>query len=138
VCKAICLQIFTEFTLSAAPPDRRSELLRLYNFIASPSVLRVLIAQLTLNFALSDFVASFLGFSYHATASAVTNATAAATGIVGAAFVLATGAAITSLSCFIFTCVTAACSLPLSLMVYGCFLNSGHRLCHVLPLSRKR
>jgi hypothetical protein len=87
-------QIFTEFLLSAPPPDRRSEAQRLFRFITSPLIRFVLIIQAICNVALSDVVSSFIGVSYHASAAAAAAAAAAATGSIGAAFTLATGAAL--------------------------------------------
>ncbi len=127
-------QIFTEFLLTAPPPDRRSEAQRLFRFIASPLIRSILSVQAFINFILSDAVSSFLGVSYHASAAAAAAAAAAATGSIGAAFTLATGAALahhthasstlSSVATHSFLLSSALC-LPLSLIAYGCVLNAG-------------
>ncbi len=133
-------QIFTEFLLSAPPPDRRSETLRLFRFISSPLIRPLLAAQLLCNFILSELVASFIGVSYHASAAAAAAAAAAATGSIGAAVTLATGASpeppptLPLTPSFLLTPPPpppsplpppAAVCLPLSLIAYGCVLNAG-------------
>ncbi len=87
-------KVLTEFLLSAPPPNRRSETLRLLLFLTSPIIRPVIVAQLLCNFVFSDLVASLLGLSYQLTAAAAAAAASAAassTGSIGAAFTLATG-----------------------------------------------
>jgi hypothetical protein len=153
-------QIFSEFLLSAPPPDRRSEARRIFLFITSPLIRPVIAAQILCNFVFSNLVASLFGLSYHATAAAAAAAAAASTGSIGAAFTLATGMYFnpqqhrTRATCCLDTPCPAsnpplphnrlsvmfptsppppspplpAVSIPVSLIAYGCVLNSSRSL----------